>query len=87
LIKEERARLRTELAQVDCVVQVFDSDANFFLVRVTDAPSIYHYLLGKGIIVRNRSKEMHCENCLRITIGSKQENDVLLSALKEYEHA
>jgi histidinol-phosphate aminotransferase len=87
LIKEERARLHTELAQVDCVVQVFDSDANFFLVRVTDAPSIYHYLLGKGIIVRNRSKEMHCENCLRITIGSKQENDVLLSALKEYEHA
>ena len=87
MIEEERARLRVELAKQSCVVQVFKSDANFFLVRVTDAPAIYHYLLGKGIIVRNRSKEMHCENCLRITIGSKQENDILLSALKEYDHA
>ena len=54
---------------------------------MTDAAGSYHYLLGKGIIVRNRSKEMHCENCLRITIGSEHENDVLLAALKEYDHA
>ncbi len=87
LIKQERERLSVELAKLGCVVQVFQSDANFFLVRMTDAAGIYHYLLGKGIIVRNRSKEMHCENCLRITIGSEHENDVLLAALKEYDHA
>ncbi len=87
LIKVERARLEGALAGLDCVVKVFPSDSNFFLVRVADAAAIYHYLLGKGIIVRNRSKEMHCENCLRITIGSRQENDLLLAALKEYEHA
>lgn len=87
MIKRERERLSVELAKLSCVVQVFKSDANFFLVRMTDAAGIYHYLLGKGIIVRNRSKEMHCENCLRITIGSEHENDVLLAALKEYDHA
>lgn len=87
LIKEERLRLALKLKTVACVKQVFPSDANFFLVRVTDASSIYHYLLGKGIIVRNRSKEMHCENCLRITIGSREENEVLIAALKELDHA
>ena len=87
LIKEERKRLAFEFTQVPCVQQVFPSDANFFLVRVNDAAAIYHYLLGKGIIVRNRSKEMHCENCLRITVGSREENIVLIAALKEYDHA
>lgn len=87
LIKEERKRLALTLRELSCVQQVYSSDANFFLVRVTDAAAIYHYLLGKGIIVRNRSKEMHCENCLRITVGSREENAALVAALKEYEHA
>ena len=87
LIKEERKRLAVMLRELSCVQQVYSSDANFFLVRVTDAAAIYHYLLGKGIIVRNRSKEMHCENCLRITVGSREENAALVAALKEYEHA
>ncbi|MBG0766894.1 MAG: histidinol-phosphate transaminase [Spirochaetaceae bacterium] len=85
LIKEERERLGEELKPLACVQTVFPSDANFFLVRVTDALAIYHYLAGLGIIVRNRSKELHCENCLRITVGSREENDRLLSALSAYK--
>ncbi len=86
LIKDERARLEDELKNLVCVQTVFPpSDANFFLVRVTDALAIYHYLAGLGIIVRNRSKELHCENCLRITVGSREENDRLLAALAAYK--
>ncbi|MGH0052436.1 MAG: histidinol-phosphate transaminase [Sphaerochaetaceae bacterium] len=85
LIKEERIRLGRELKSLACVQTVFPSDANFFLVRVTDAVDIYHYLATIGIIVRNRSKELHCENCLRITIGSRTENDRLLAALAAYK--
>ena len=85
LIKEERLRLEEKLKTLACVRTVFPSDANFFLVRVSDALSIYHYLAGLGIIVRNRSKELHCENCLRVTIGSRKENDRLLAALAAYK--
>lgn len=84
-IEGERTRVQVELASLKCVETVFHSDANFFLVRVTDADKLYHYLAQAGIIVRNRSKEMHCENCLRITIGSKEENDKMLSCLAAFE--
>lgn len=63
---------------------VYPTDANFFLARMTDAPAIYNYLVGKGIIVRNRSKITLCDNCLRITIGTKAENTALLAALRNY---
>ena len=85
MIKEERSRLKVELEKIPCVTTVFPSDANFFLVRVTDAQKLYHYLAHKGIIVRNRSTQVHCENCLRITIGSKEENAILLEALALYK--
>lgn len=84
-IKKERSRLKIELEKLGCVKQVFASDANFFLVRVSNAEDLYHYLAHRLIIVRNRSKEMHCENCLRITIGSREENDILLAALAAYK--
>ena len=63
--------------------KVYPSDANFFLAKMTDANGIYKYLVEKGIIVRNRSKVRLCGNCLRITIGTKSENDELLGALRE----
>jgi len=85
LIKAERSRLGSELAKLACVQRVFPSDANFFLVRVTDADALYHSLADRGIIVRNRSKEMHCQECLRITVGSRAENDTLLAALSAYK--
>ena len=83
----EKKRMEEELPLLPCVVKLFPSDANFLLVRVGNADELYHYLAQKGIIVRNRSRELHCENCLRITIGSKDENDKLLAALSAYKEA
>jgi len=83
----EKKRMEAELPSLSCVVKLFPSDANFLLVRVDSADKLYHYLAQKGIIVRNRSRVLYCENCLRITIGSKGENDKLLTALSEYEEA
>ena len=68
-----------------CCVHIYPTDANFFLAKVTDAKRIYDYLVSKGIIVRNRTKVALCGNCLRITIGTPEENDVLLDALKDVE--
>ena len=62
--------------------KVYPSDSNFFLARMTDAQGIYDYLVEKGIIVRNRTRVALCNNCLRITIGSKTENQELLAALR-----
>jgi histidinol-phosphate aminotransferase len=81
----EKKRMEEELPLMPCVVKLFPSDANFLLVRVRQADKLYHYLAQNGIIVRNRSRELHCENCLRITIGSKSENDKLLEALSQYK--
>ena len=53
-------------------------------VRVTDANDMYRYLCEQGIIVRNRDRELHCSNCLRITVGTPAENDTLLSAMRSY---
>ena len=82
-IKEERSRLSREIAKLSCVVEVYPSDANFILVRMKDAGQIYEYLVNKGIIVRNRSSVIN--NCLRITVGTRKENDCLLKALKNPE--
>ncbi len=80
----ERTRLEASLPQIDCVRKVYPSDANFLLLRVTDADAVYRYLSENGIIVRNRSGEMHCENCLRITVGAPEENDRLLYKLSRF---
>jgi len=83
ILLSERQRLEYELPLLPCVEKVFPSDANFLLVRVTDANDIYRDLCEQGIIVRNRDKELHCSNCLRITVGTPEENGKLLSALRE----
>lgn len=83
-IKEERGYLEAEFAKLPCAVSLFPSNANFFLVRVTDAVKIYNYLVGEGIIVRNRHKIALCGNCLRVTVGTRAENDMLLNALRRY---
>jgi len=78
----ERDRLSTDLNTLDIVKKVYPSDANFILVEVTDATQIYDSLVDEGIIVRDRSKVTLCEGCLRITVGTREENDKLLSILK-----
>ena len=80
----ERCRMMQEVAALSFCEQVFPSAANFFLARVTDANTLYAALVEQGIIVRNRHRIMMCENCLRITIGTPEENDELLAALKKF---
>jgi histidinol dehydrogenase len=77
----ERDQLATKLAQISTVREVFPSDANFLLIRIDHADAVYERLAQAGIIVRNRSKEMHCGDCLRITIGTPEENAVLVRLL------
>lgn len=83
MLKEARESLEAEFAKLPCTVKIFPSDANFFLARVTDAVKIYSYLVGKGIIVRNRNSVSLCGNCLRVTVGTAEENKILVEALKQ----
>lgn len=83
LIKE-REVLMQNFGRLRCVEKIFPSDANFFLARVTDAVKIYNYLVGRGIIVRNRHNIALCGNCLRITVGTPGENKALIEALESF---
>ena len=82
LTLKERARMSVALSELPVCDKVYPSDANFILVKVSDAPSIYNELAQRGIIVRNRSKVVLCHNCLRITVGTPEENSLLLEAMK-----
>ena len=84
MLLQERSRLMQAFMELPICVQIFPTDANFFLARMTDAKKIYDYLVEKGIIVRNRSRIQLCDNCLRITIGMRSENNELLAALRQY---
>lgn len=80
----ERDNLVMALKDLAFVVDIYPSDANFILVKTTDARGIYNFLVQHGIIIRDRSKVELCEGCLRITIGTPQENKTLLSTLQQF---
>lgn len=80
----ERKRLIEAFKLLPICEKVYPTDANFFLAKMTDAQTIYNYLVDKGIIVRNRTRVSLCLNCLRVTIGTKSENNELLAALRQY---
>lgn len=80
-ILSERTRLIQQLSTLNAVIKVFPSDANFVLVKVKGAKRIYNALMNSGIIVRDRSNVLLCDDCLRITIGTAIENDTLIKAL------
>ena len=82
LILSERTRLQQELTAIPCVRKIYPTDANFILVEVGDADAVYQKLVDQGIIVRNRNKVVLCAGCLRITVGTEEENTALLNALK-----
>lgn len=82
-IKRERIRLAAVLPTLKSVEHVYPTDANFFLVRVADADRTYDALVARGIIVRNRTRMPLCRGCLRITIGTPEENDRVIEALSE----
>ena len=80
-IKKERKKLVASLQALGIVEKVFPSDANFILVKVTRPRHVYDQLMDRGIIVRDRSGVMLCENCLRITVGTPEENNILIEAM------
>ena len=77
----ERKRLEEKLSALPCVEKLFPTDANFILTRVHDANATYRYLVQQGIVTRNRNSVLLCEGCLRITVGTPEEDDLLIEAL------
>ena len=84
-IKAEREKLMYILENISFVRKIYPSDANFVLIKVDDATKRYDQLIANGIVVRNRSNQLLCENCLRISIGTKEENEVLIKTLKKIQ--
>ena len=78
----ERNKLEKKLENFPFVKKVYPSDSNFLLVKVANANNVYKYLLDNGIVVRNRSQIKGCEECLRITIGTPKQNNLLINVLK-----
>lgn len=80
-----RKEMEGDLVQSKTVVRVFPSDANFLLVEFRDARGMYDYLVEKGIVVRDRSSVLLCDNCLRITVGTDAENMKLMEAINSFQ--
>ncbi|HEX9930552.1 MAG TPA: histidinol-phosphate transaminase [Pyrinomonadaceae bacterium] len=85
-IVRQRELLAAELQKFSFVTRIYPSDANFLLIKTSDANPIYKYLVEQKIVVRNRTNVELCEGCLRITIGTPEENRTLLSVLSSYEN-
>ena len=81
----EREKLKLELNTLESVLTIYPSDANFILVKTIQPKEIYQFMVNRGIIVRDRSKVELCEGCLRITIGTPHENELLIEAFKNFE--
>lgn len=80
-ILEEREKLIRNLKSIDFINTIYTTDANFILIKVDNANKRYDKLIKKGIVVRNRSSQPLCHNCLRITVGTKEENKKLIKSL------
>ncbi len=83
LLKEERKNLENELKNIPGVLNIYPSDANFILIKTNDANKTYDELVKKGIVVRNRNSITLCQGCLRITVGTPDENIITINAIKE----
>ncbi|NQV75242.1 MAG: histidinol-phosphate transaminase [Bacteroidetes bacterium] len=81
----EREKLKSELNNLESVLTIYPSDANFILVKTIRPKEIYQFMVNRGIIIRDRSKVELCEGCLRITIGTPNENELLIEAFKNFE--
>jgi len=80
-VVELRKEMAEKLSRLSCVTNVYPSEANFLLVKIKNARHLYETLLSKGIVVRDRSKEPGCEDCLRMTVGTREQNNVLLDEI------
>ena len=83
ILLQERGRTIEAFGELPICEKIYPTDANFFLAKVKDAQKTYDYLVDKGIIVRNRTRVSLCNNCLRVTIGTREENNELLGALRD----
>ena len=83
MVLAQRKLLIPFLEKLDFIKKIYESEANFLLIKVDNANRRYNQLLDKGIVVRDRSNEPLCKNCLRITIGTKNENNILIKTLNE----
>lgn len=83
-IVSERERLSKEFEEFSFVNKIYKSEANFILIKVDEPESLYYYLTQNQMVVRDRSKVFLCEGCLRITIGTKEENNLLIETFKKY---
>ena len=81
LVLDEKEKLLKELLQINFVREIYPSDANFVLIKVDDANKRYQQLIENGIVLRNRTTQALLENCLRITVGTKKENEKLIKSL------
>jgi histidinol-phosphate aminotransferase len=81
-ILEERTLLIQALASIQFVTEILPTEANFVLARVDDATKRYNELIAKGIVIRNRTTQPGCENCLRFTVGTPEENETLIETLQ-----
>ncbi len=84
LLVDMRDALKAVFEQIPIVEKVYPSDANFLLVKVKDARKLYEYLLTRGIVVRDRSNVLLCDDCLRVTVGTEKENTLLIDAIADY---
>jgi histidinol-phosphate aminotransferase len=82
-ILDNKRDLIEQLSEIKYIEKIFPSDANFVLIKVDDASKRYNQLIDFGIVIRNRTTQLLCENCLRITIGTKSENEKLINALSK----
>lgn len=84
ILVDQRLQLEQKLRELPIVQHIYPSDANFLLVKVTDARAVYEFLLTKGIVVRDRSRVELCEGCLRITVGTEEENKQLVGVMAAF---
>jgi len=85
-IKTEKERMLQEMRSISFIKKIFSSDANFFLIKVDSSAKRYQQLIERNIVVRNPSKNLNCANTLRVTVGTAEENNALISALRTIEN-
>ena len=83
-ILQQRDSLQTALGSLSLVKHIYPTDANFVLIKVDDANALYHFLVNSGIIVRNRNTVALCAGCIRITVGTIEENSILIETMKQF---
>ena len=80
---EEKERLLKELKAYAAIEKIFPSDCNFILFKIAKSKEIYKMMADRGVVCRYRGSELHCDECLRVTVGTKQENQTFMKLLKE----